>query len=442
MPRSRNAPDSGGRWTVARQVSQFTLAGIVAVVIVGLATAVASRRVGEREAIVDARTKTLAKAQGLVEPVVTNGLLTANPAAVQKVGTVVTRDVLDDQLIRVKIWNRDGTIVYSDEPQLIGSRYTLARDDLAALDAGVIKADVSDLSKPENRFERSYGKLLEVYLPIRAPNGQRLLFEGYFRYSAVSSSGARIWRSFAPISLGALVALELVQLPLAWSLARRLRQRQREREGLLQRAIDASDTERRHIAADIHDGVVQNLVGVAFTLGGAARRDDVQPETAQLLGESANEVRVSVKALRSLLVEIYPPNLFDEGLVPALTDLFARASGRGIVTTLDDEGLSGSPPAAVSGLLYRAAQEALRNVLAHAHATTVTMRVSDNDRIATLEVVDDGVGFDPAQLPSRAREGHFGLHGLTDLVADAGGRLTVESAPGAGTTVRVEVPFT
>jgi signal transduction histidine kinase len=141
-------------------------------------------------------------------------------------------------------------------------------------------------------------------------------------------------------------------------------------------------------------------------------------------------------------VEIYPPNLFDEGLVPALTDLLARASGRGIVTTLDDEGLSGSPPAAVSGLLYRAAQEALRNVLAHAHATTVTMRVSDNDRIATLEVVDDGVGFDPAQLPSRAREGHFGLHGLTDLVADAGGRLTVESAPGAGTTVRVEVPFT
>jgi two-component system NarL family sensor kinase len=442
MSRNSNAPDSAGRWTVVRQVSQFTLAGIVAVVIVGFATAIASRRVGEREAIVDARTKTLAKAQGIVEPVVTDGLLTSTPDSVRTIGAVVQREVLDDSLVRVKIWNRNGTIVYSDEPRLIGSRYTLDEDDLAALDAGVIEAHVSDLSKPENRFERAQGKLLEVYLPIRAPNGQRLLFEGYFRYSAVSSSGTRIWRSFAPISLGALLALELVQLPLAWSLARRLRQRQREREGLLQRALDASDIERRQIAADLHDGVVQNLVGVAFTLGGAARRADTTPDTSHLLGESADEVRVSVKALRSLLIEIYPPNLFDEGLVPALTDLLARANGRGIVTTLDDARLTASPPPAVSGLLYRTAQEALRNVMTHARATAVTMRISDHERIATLEVVDDGVGFDPGQLAGRAREGHFGLQGLRDLVANAGGRFALESSPGAGTTVRVEVPFT
>src|SRR5205823_1072854 len=97
----RSTTESTGRWTVARQVGQFTLAGIVAVVIVGLATALASRRVGEREAIVDARTQTLAKAQGFVEPVVTNGLLTADPAAIRKVASVVERDVLDAQLVRV-----------------------------------------------------------------------------------------------------------------------------------------------------------------------------------------------------------------------------------------------------------------------------------------------------------------------------------------------------
>ena len=103
---------------------------------------------------------------------------------------------------------------------------------------------MSDLSAPENRYERSQKKLLEVYLPIRTPNGQRLLFEAYFRYGAVSAAGSRIWRSFAPISLGALIVLELVQIPLAWSLARRLRQRQREREALLRQALDASDLER------------------------------------------------------------------------------------------------------------------------------------------------------------------------------------------------------
>lgn len=441
MGGSTNTSDASGRWTVARQVGQFTLVGIVAVVIVGLATSIASRRVGEREAIVDARTKTLVKAQGLVEPVVTDELLNGDPAAVAKVAAVVPRDVLDDSLVRVKIWNRDGTIVYSDEPRLIGSHYTLGPDELAALDTGVIEADVSDLTKPENRFERSSGKLLEVYLPIRAPNGKRLLFEGYFRYSAVSSSGARIWRSFAPISLGALLALELVQIPLVWSLARRLRQRQRERERLLQQALDASDVERRRIASDLHDGVVQDLVGVAYALGGAARRGDIGTDSAELLDQSASDVRVSIKALRSLLVEIYPPNLFDEGLVAALTDLLARANGKGIVTTLDVEALQGSLPPTVAGLLYRAAQESLRNVLAHAQATTVNMRVSDRDRVATLEVVDDGVGFTPEHTTHDVKDGHFGLQGLTDLVTDAGGRFAVHSAPGRGTRVHVEVPL-
>jgi two-component system NarL family sensor kinase len=441
MARSRSTSDAG-RWAVTRQVGQFTLACLVAVGIVGLATLIASRRVGEREAIVDARTKTLAKAQGLVEPVVTDGLLTAQPASVKKVAAVVEKDVLDDSLIRVKIWNRDGTIVYSDEPRLIGQRYTLDADDLAALDSGVIEADVSDLTKPENRFERPQGKLLEVYLPIRAPNDQRLLFEGYFRYSVVSSSGSRIWRSFAPISLGALVALELVQIPLAWSLARRLRQRQRERERLLQQALDASDVERRRIASDLHDGVVQDLVGVAYALGGAARRDDINTGSSELLEKSADDVRVSIKALRSLLVEIYPPNLFDEGLVAALTDLLARANGHGITTTLAADGVTGTYPPSASALLYRAAQEGLRNVLAHAHATSVTVRVSDHDHTATLEMVDDGIGFVTTPTGFAAKEGHFGLHGLTDLVADAGGTFVVNSAPGAGTHVHVEVPLT
>lgn len=426
---------------VARQVGQFTLAGIVAVAIVGLATAIASRRIGEREAIADARSTTLVKAQGLVEPVLTSGLATGDPAAVSAVAVVVERDVLDDSLVRVKIWRRDGQIVYSDEARLIGTSYTLGADERAALDSGLIEAEVSDLSKPENRFERSRGKLLEVYLPIQTPEGDRLLFEAYFRYSAVSASGSRIWRSFAPITLGGLLALELVQIPLAWSLARRLRQRQREREGLLQQALDASDLERRRIASDLHDGVVQDLVGVAFALGGAARRDDLSEGSAELLEQSAADVRVSIKALRSLLVEIYPPNLFDEGLVPALTDLLARTNGKGIVAHLDVDDLSGSFPPSVAGLVYRAAQEALRNVLTHARATTVTVRVSDSDRVAMLEVVDDGVGFDGDQHERRTKEGHFGLQTLTDLVKSAGGQFVVRSSPGAGTTVHVEVPL-
>src|SRR4051795_8467882 len=109
--------DGGGRWAVARPLLQFAALGLIAVVIVGLATAAASRRVGQREAIVDARTTTLVKAQNVVEPVVTDALATGDATAAQKVDDAVRTGVLDRSLVRVKIWTRDGKIVYSDDPR-------------------------------------------------------------------------------------------------------------------------------------------------------------------------------------------------------------------------------------------------------------------------------------------------------------------------------------
>ena len=433
--------DTGGRWAVARPLLQFTLVGIVAVAIVGIATAAASRRVGQREAIVDARTTTLVKAQTAVEPVVTDGLLTAQPEAVAKVDDTVRSGVLDKSLVRVKIWTRDGRIVYSDDDRLDGASYSLGADEIAALDHGVIEAEVSDLKKPENRFDRQFGKLLEVYLPIRTPSGERLLFEAYYRYDAVSASGSRIWRNFAPVSIGALVALELVQIPIAWSLARRLRERQRERERLLQQALDASDTERRRIASDLHDGVVQDLAGVAYSLAGASREGGASGESAVLLERSAAQVRDSIKSLRSLLVDIYPPTLAEAGLGSALTDLLAGVAARGLTTELDIDGLPEPIPDDAARVLWRSAQEAVRNALTHAHAHHLSVRAAATDGTASLDVVDDGVGFDPAALREREVEGHVGLRAMTDLVAHSGGAVSVESRTGEGTHVHVEVPI-
>jgi two-component system, NarL family, sensor kinase len=152
-------------------------------------------------------------------------------------------------------------------------------------------------------------------------------------------------------------------------------------------------------------------------------------------------VRDSIKSLRSLLVDIYPPKLEDAGLASALTDLLAGAQIRGVATHLDTDALPQPLPQHVSRVLWRAAQEAVRNVLAHAHATTVTVSAGGHDGMATLDVVDDGQGFEPSVLPEREDAGHIGLRGLTDLVADAGGQLRVESSTGAGTHVHVEVPI-
>jgi two-component system, NarL family, sensor kinase len=429
-----------GRWVVARPVLQFAVAGLLAVLVVGLATAVASRRVGQREAIIDARTTTLVKAQSRVEPIVTDALLTADPAEVARVDKVVRSTVLDKSLVRVKIWTRDGEIVYSDEKRLQGTKPGLGEDEVEALDDGTIVAEVSDLTKAENKFERSQGKLLEVYLPIRTPTGKRLLFEAYYRYDAVSASGRRIWKSFAPVSIGALLALELVQIPLAWSLARQLRQRQREREALLQAAIDASHTERQRIASDLHDGVVQDLVGVSYHLAGSALKESA-PGTVDLLDDAAEQVRGSIKSLRTLLVEIYPPRLAEAGLPATLSDLVAVASNRGLHVSLDVDRLTGPLPEQAAALGYRAAREGIRNTLKHAQATSLTLTAAMADGFLVIDVVDDGVGFSAEQAADKVAQGHLGLRGLEDMLASAGGRFHVDNRPGEGAHMHVEVPL-
>lgn len=432
---------ASGTWTVTRHVVQFTAAGAVALAVVAFATATASARAGQREATSDARTTASVKAQSLVEPVLLDSLTAGDPAAVAAVDAVVRARVLDANLIRVKIWNREGTIVYSDEPRLLGVDYVLGADELAAIDAGVVEAEVSDLTRPENAYEREQGKLLEVYLPVRTPDGGRLLFEAYFRYEAVSAAGKHLWRSFAPTSLGALVALQLVQIPLAWSLARRLRDRQQEREELLQRSIEASELERRRIAGDLHDGVVQDLAGVAFSLSASARQPGLSLETTGLLETSATAVRASIKSLRTLLVDIYPPSLADAGLEDALTDLLAATASRGLRAGCDTSELDPAPTGETAGLIYRAAQEALRNVVAHAGATSVHLSAAVSGGRVVLDVIDDGVGYDADLARLRAREGHLGLRGLADRVAAAGGAFVIKAQEGGGTHLHVEVPL-
>jgi len=423
------------------EVGRFALAGVVALVIVGVATAIASRRVGEREAIANARTTTVTKAEGLVAPALSDGVLERSPTALAAVDDVVRDDVLDASLVRVKLWNADGTIVYSDESRLIGTRYALGSDEQAAISSGKIDAEVSDLTKPENRYERRQGKLLEVYLPIDTPSGKPLLFEAYYRYALVSSNGNQLWRSFAPIALGALIALEVVQIPLAYSLARRLRQRSDERELLLRQALEASDVERRHIASDLHDGVVQDLAGVAYALSAQTRRASAQAPDPEVIDNAASTVRTSIRALRSLVVDIYPPDFGEATLESALHELVNRASEGGIDAQLDAEQLRDPVSDPAARLLYRAAQEGLRNVISHADARHVTVKVATGGPRGVLDVVDDGQGFDAGAVTAARDSGHLGLTALRGLVADAGGTLTFTSSPGGGTTLHAEVPL-
>ena len=403
---------------MSRPVAPFAIAGLVAMLLVGLVGVQILRGTGRKEAIRDSREVTRLAGQGVVAPQLRPGLTSGDPDAIAAVDRVVRGSILRAPVVRVKIWDATGRILYSDRPELIGQRYHLGDDELAALRSGRPDAEVSDLSKPENRFERPFGQLLEVYLGIQGPKGQHVLFETYQRYSSVAASGRRLWLRFLPALAAALVLLYLVQMPLALSLVRRIRRAQEERETLLA-------AERRRIAQDLHDGPVQTLAGVSFSL--AASGDH----------EAAALTRQSMQQLRTLLVDIYPPSLEREGLRAALSDLLKPLGGRGVETELDVPATLPLTPE-VEALLYRAAQEAVRNVSTHAQASSVTVRASAHNGHARLEVTDDGRGFVVKQ--PIGRRGHFGLQLVHDIVREAGGRVEVRSAPGEGTTVAVEVP--
>ena len=159
----------------------------------------------------------------------------------------------------------------------------------------------------------------------------------------------------------------------------------------------------------------------------------------EVLGEAAAAARASIRTLRSAIVGVYPPNLQQAGLGPALSDLTARLQHEGLAVTLEVDPPGGFGPEA-DEVLYRACQEALRNVEAHAQATQVEVTVRRGGARAVLEVADDGRGIG-AGVTARARdEGHVGLQILEELVRDAGGALALLPRDGGGTVMHVEVP--
>jgi signal transduction histidine kinase len=438
---TRSARRTASEPTFGRLFTRFALTGLVAMLIIAGVSFLVVRQTATSAAIRQATQLAELAGRGIAQPLITPAVLAGKPAALARLNRVVHQRILrSTAIVRVKIWTSGGRVVYSDATELIGSTFSLGDDELNALRNGTTDSDTSDVSRPENRTERTFRHLIEVYVGIRGPDGTRLLYEDYERSSTISSTSRQQWESLLPAIGGALLFLYLIQLPLAYSLARRLRDRWREREVLLQRAIDASDLERRRIAADLHDGAVQRLAGVSISLAASSRAAAADSKDAGNLAiaEAAVETREVIRELRTLLVDIYPPTLQRSGLEPALADIVAPLERSGTSVTLGlPDGLALSE--STEALLYRVAQEAIRNVRTHSNASRVDIRIQVGRDEVELRIADDGRGFDPAEAHTGA-DGHFGLRLIDDLVAHAGGKLQISSSAGTGTTIDVRVP--
>jgi signal transduction histidine kinase len=422
-----------------RAVGIFLLSGLLVVAVVGAVLAWAQHQQATAEAVRDARTLTNLEVSDVVGPVLTDAALQPGPGQ-DALDATVRRRVLGSWIVRLKIWDATGRVVYSDDRELIGRRFDLGAEEREVLGTDRTVAEVTDLQAPENQDERRFGKLLQVYRGFRTPEGTPLLFETYQPYSRVSATSRRMWLASLPVLLGGLALLYLLQAPLAYRMARRLRRTQEEREALLVGALAASDRERSRIAADLHDGVVQGLAGASFTLAAEADRvGAADPAAGRVLRGAAGDLRRWVRELRSLLVTIVPPALHAQGLRTSLTDLTANLEGRGITVAVRVADVGPLDPA-TEELLYRAAQEGVRNVVRHADARNVELTVAREgvDRVR-LTVRDDGRGLVGGPADAR-RRGSVGLELLGQLVGAQGGVLSVRDAQGGGAELVVVLP--
>lgn len=340
-------------------------------------------------------------------------------------------------IYRIKVWSVEAEtaeIVFSDEQRIEGERRVLSPQLLGRTSAG----DVVVLSVPddaEHRYEIAQaGQLLEVFTGFTDSAGRAHLMELYLPVATTDT--ARNTAAYVlPVALGGFVLIGLGLVPIAYGLARRLDRGRDEHRDALRYGLAAEELARRELAQRLHDDVLPDLASASLLLDTVEHAPSAVADH-DLLVRVRSMIHDDVARIRGLLHELTPAAPAGQGLSAALEELASRASGVDRVVATVEPGVVLDDPQLL--LLYRAAGELLRNVGHHAGASTVQVGLrSAEPGTVVLSVTDDGVGFDPA---AAAGPGHVGLTLVRRAVDESGGRLVIDSTPGAGSTVSVELP--
>lgn len=196
--------------------------------------------------------------------------------------------------------------------------------------------------------------------------------------------------------------------------------------------------ERQRLARELHDSVSQTLYGI--NLGARAALEALENEPGEAVAPMQYVIALTEAGLaemRVLIFELRPESLATDGIVAALNRQLALLRTRNKLLTETELGAEPALPLEAKYMLYRIAQEALHNIVKHAAATTVTLRLQQRDGELVLEVCDDGKGFDP----TGAFPGHLGLRSIHERTAQLGGHCTIESALASGTCLCVCIPY-
>lgn len=418
-------------WQEVGSLGRLAFAGIVFSLVLTIALGLFIQSATRRH-LLDARTDILSNVVREIEAehyLVPGGLDADRMEAFDR--DVRTR-LLGGETLRVKLWNPNGEIIYSDNPSLVGRQFILSPPAALAL-GGVPASNISDATDPAHADEADIGSLIEFYIPYRDPGGNVVgAFEVEQRIDTLNATQARVatsvWITIA-IGLG-LLAVFMVILMLARAQA--LNRRRRQAETLLDDLLRAQEEERARIVGALHDDVGQPLYRLLYGLeGGRSKLPEGHP-VRQELDHLQTIVRDVDTKLRAELRLLHATVAEDVGLVPALESLVtATEKETGLVATLDADA-EVDPGTVQRAALFRAAQEAVTNVRKHAMASRVDLRIWDEGEVVFLEVTDDGIGL-------RGEDG-LGLTTIRERLEAIDGGLEVYTAGRGGTALRAWVP--
>lgn len=200
------------------------------------------------------------------------------------------------------------------------------------------------------------------------------------------------------------------------------------------------EEERRRIARDLHDGPAQDLTNISMRLNIVERLIESDAEMALTeLTRTNQRIVAAINEIRRLIYDLRPVAIDEVGLVRAIEELCRRCERdwHVAIEVAADPQVSRTIAPARQIALYRLIQEVLQNVHKHAHADRVQVRIGRQGHELSIEIEDDGRGFDPSHIP----QGHFGIEGIRERAVFLGGALHICSTPGRGTTVSVRLPY-
>ncbi|WP_309083768.1 sensor histidine kinase [Chelativorans sp.] len=451
------------RWFSQSLARQFLLAGgfvsLVAMLLVG---ALVTRLI-EEAVTRNSAASTALYVDSVIAPLLPDMRRTEalDDAVARALDETLGQGALGDRLISFRIWHRDGTILYADDPDLVGKRFAPS-ENLQAAFSGEMVAEFDRPEDPESQAEgRSGLPLLEIYNPILQPwSGEVVAVSEFYELAtdferSLNQARIRSWLAVALITSCFFLTLSLIVLRGSRIIDRQrqaLKDRVSELSDLLaqnrtlharvkrasQRAAALNESYLRRIGADLHDGPAQLVAFAALRL---------DSEALSLAASANKKLSAELSAIKSSLEEAMREirNICNGLVLPHiegadLPDMLARVvqaheqrTGSKVRLKTSNAPRSMSPAAKIC--IFRFVQEALNNGYRHGGGIRQSVTQSRENGSIIIEVSDGGPGFHPDLI----RPESIGLAGLRERVESLGGRFFVESAPGRGTRVRMSL---